>query len=204
MWLEFYCQTKLCFFLKWKFPLWGCLVESSHLERTSFRSSLANTKPSAHLILALRLCGRKCPTQQVCSDAVKITRKSRNLPSAWKLAERVLVARCHQTQRDPEGASPGCSFEVIDSRKTEAGLRLGNDTPELTITAWTTAPNRAPGIPVSLALGDRVQSKLGRRVTGLPRQSILCLPDLCNLPELKKQHCHVATATAGTCQHLSP
>jgi len=68
-------------------------------------------------------------------------------------------------------------------------------------------PDQAPGIPVSVVLDHPTQPMLGKRVTGSPRRSMLYLPDLCNLlslsPRWEKQHCCVATATAGTCQHLS-
>lgn len=152
-------MRELHFCLKWIFSLWGCLVESNCLERTPLRSSLAIMKPSALLNLTLRLCGRRWQSQQVCRDALKIIRKCRNFPPAlgltWRPAARGSASRC-QSQRDWKEHPQGCGFKVADSRETEAGLRLGNGTPGLIITVWTTAPNQTPGIPASVLLGDPV------------------------------------------------
>lgn len=100
-------------------------------------------------------------THQVCRDAVKITRKCRYFPPAtgpvWELA-----ARDWQKSGMIQGEHPWGCFEGAGSRETEAGLSLGNGTSEQNIVVQTSAPNRAPGIPASLALGDPSWPSWGR------------------------------------------
>lgn len=197
MWLEFYCWRELHFCLKWIFSLWGCLVESDCLERTPLRSSLAKMKPPALLSLTLRSCGRRWPSQQMCRDALKIIRKCRNFPPAMGLTcygpARGLASRC-QSQRDWKEHPQECGFKVqIAGKLRQAGVwgmaHLG----------WSSRsghhPKSSPRNPsISIVRrscvtqvgeeGDWI-TKLGKRVTRLLRRSILCLPDLCHLLELK-------------------
>lgn len=124
-------------------------------------------------------------TQQVCGDAVKITRECRNFPPAtgpvWELA-----ARAWQSQ-DPGRASPAllwaCWWQGNWGR-----LEAEESEPQID----------PPGMPASSALGDPAWPSWGRGWLGFPTGASSAAQ------AGAKRRCRVATATAGTCQHLSP
>lgn len=113
-------------------------------------------------------------TQQVCGDAVKTRRKCRNFPPAWGPVWE-LAARDWQSQN--QGEYPQGCFEVAGKLRQAWG--------------WGMSPKSST--PASLGIGDAAWPSWV-----FPR-SILCIPDL-----VPAGTSGVATATAGTCQHLSP
>lgn len=142
------CQRQLSFCLQWKFPLWGRLVD-----RDTFQLEFGQQKALSVSKSCIKAVWEKI-TQQVCGDAVEITRKCRNFSAAtgpvWELAARA-------GWNDPGRASPRMlwgRWEQGNWGRREAG--------EWHIWAPNGAPNGAPGIPAWVALGDPAWPGWGR------------------------------------------